>query len=695
MFSNRILRLLVHPFFIGALITAAIFLFIPPVWDQYRIRQAGSEYVLGNDLYYYEDIDFDHNSEKIQFDLNKPEIIKILLYEGSQTVSQHNIYGQPLWERFFYFGDFDRDQVKDLFILTHRNDSVFLSVLDLQSDHPFKLKDRFIEWLRPVNAGKEIPVTRPVGLFDYDKDGYGEFVFSLVTGFSVQPRNIYAYNIRKDSLLKSPGSGTSLMNPRFFDLDRDSMPEVVCESFAPGNTDSLFPYSDQYGWLMVFDHTLGFAFHPVKFDQYPCRLSVVPLEMPGGNRLAVMHDYFGNQSIVSTLGIYDENGRRLKEKKLYEYERTYAAILPCQKHKNMFYLVRDRRCHIELMDTSLQVSKAIKGPEIYDVRPVASVDADGDGTTENIFLGNESGLFYVARNDFSSFTAYHCKHDVYIRLPFASVMVKDDNRPVLHLPFSNDNVLLEYSRNPWYKLRFIFIALAYLTISGFIYLIFLLQRYRARLHYENTRKMTELQMRSIRNQIDPHFTFNILNAIGSLYTVSENREKADYLFGKYARLLRQTVLASDQAEVTLEKELEFVKNYLDLERFRLNNKFDYAVETVGGADMTLKIPRLLIHTFAENAVKYAFMPKEGNGRLTIAVARENGSHCITITDNGPGLHSARMNETAGTGKGLEIVNEMIALYYSLTKVKIQYHLDELSEHGICTGTRARIIIMHA
>ena len=157
------------------------------------------------------------------------------------------------------------------------------------------------------------------------------------------------------------------------------------------------------------------------------------------------------------------------------------------------------------------------------------------------------------------------------------------------------------------------------------------------MHFETSRRITELQMKSIKNQIDPHFTLNILNAIGSLYATSENRDTADYLFGKYARLLRQTVLTSDKVEVTLGEELEFVKNYLDLEKFRMNNKFDYGVEVEAGVDMSLPIPRMLVHTFAENAVKYAFRPMNGKGRLKISITRQPAKYYITITDNGPGL----------------------------------------------------------
>jgi LytS/YehU family sensor histidine kinase len=192
--------------------------------------------------------------------------------------------------------------------------------------------------------------------------------------------------------------------------------------------------------------------------------------------------------------------------------------------------------------------------------------------------------------------------------------------------------------------------------------------------------------------MDPHFTFNILNSIGSLYSNTENRAMADYLFGKYAKLLRQTIVTSDQPEVTLEQELDFVKNYLDIEKFRMNNKFSYTVNMDSKVDTTVSIPRMLIHTFVENAVKYAVRQVEYHATLDISGYMDNSSLNITITDNGPGLSGEQRTEVAGTGRGLAIVDEMVRLYYDMTRIRITYTIEEIIESGKCTGTRVNLII---
>ena len=318
MVSNRFLKILVHPLFIGLLITVAVFYFVPPVFSRYRIKPVENTYIHGNDFFYYEDLDYDNISEKIQFDINAINIIKILLYKGLKTISQCNLNYQPASGEYLFFGDYNNNRSKDLFVFTYRNDSVFLNILDILSDNPYKLKDRYIDTRKPGGNKFDLPYVQPVGLTDYDNDGNKEFVFNLNTGFSKQPRNIYVYNIRKDTLGKSPESGSSIDNPQFSDLNDDDIPEIVFGTNGTGNLDSLFPYSDQFTWLMALDKNLDFVFKPVQFDKYPCRLVVVPVITESGNRLYALNDYFGDDSITSTLSIFNAKGELLRKRNLFD-----------------------------------------------------------------------------------------------------------------------------------------------------------------------------------------------------------------------------------------------------------------------------------------------------------------------------------------------------------------------------------------
>jgi hypothetical protein len=688
MYTNRVLKLLLHPFFIGLVITVGLLLLTPPWFNKFRIKEISRDFLTGKDFYYYEDLNNDGYSEKILIDRNNPFVMKFILFSNNKIVSNCNLNQMATGGEYLYFGNFDENDNKELFVFTIQNDSIYLNIMDLFSENPYILRKRYLDFQRPGKGEAELAQVDVAGLYDFDADGTKELVFSINTGYRKQPRNCFLYNIRNDVLLISPESGASIIEPEIYDLTGDTVPEIIFGTIAPGNTDFSFPYSDQYSWFMALDHNLQFLFEPLRFNRHPCYLSVVPLNFDSLRRIIILNYYFGFDSIPTTLGLYTEKGKYKRHIQL-EAGKSFS-ILPGAA--GTFYLIGSNPPMIELRDTSFQVLREISSPEFYFTNPEKTIDADGDGSNEYIYKGNEAGLYYIVSNDFSSFTSINLGIELNNWKYFGSLIQTGNNPPLLYVPFEQGGISFKYAENPLYKFRNLIYTATFLFITGLLYLVYLMQRYLARMQYEAKRKMNELQLLSVKSQMDPHFTFNVLNSIGSLYSQTENRKSADYLFGKYARLLRETIIASDQTEVTLLQELDFIKNYLDIEKFRLDNNFNYSVKTDKDVDTGLKIPRMLIHTFAENAVKYAIRQVEKDARLDINIKKTNGKLYIILTDNGPGFKGIRKTDVAGTGKGLAIIDEMSRLYYEMTGVKIGYSLVEVIEDGECRGMRAEIII---
>jgi len=305
-------------------------------------------------------------------------------------------------------------------------------------------------------------------------------------------------------------------------------------------------------------------------------------------------------------------------------------------------------------------------------------------------MGNKSLI--ITQNNFKNPVSYQYEKDSGI--PFITQVLKTESKPMLYLQFNDYGSYIQFYRNPVYYFKYPFYGVLYFAVLFFITIIARIQQYRLNLKQQTEKKMASLQMKAIRNQIDPHFALNILNAIGSLYATENDREKADYIFGKYAKLIRQTVISSDQIIVTMSEELDFVRNYIDLERFRCNKSFDYIIDIDKDVDIQTKIPRMLIHTFVENSIKYGIRNKPEGGYLKIALRIKDKTCQIIIEDNGPGLDS-QTESSKGTGKGLMILNELIELYYKLEKVKITYTLQNISGSGNdVAGTRAIIKLLH-
>jgi len=689
MFSNRFIKVLFHPLLIGLVITIVIYLLTPTWFNKFTVKEIEHEYLLGNVFNYYVDLNNDGYSEKFLFDFNSLDLIKIQLFRNSRNVLQYNLNYDYAIGEFISFFDFNRDSVKELFVFGLRNDSIYLNILGLLSDDMDCIVcNRFIDILKAGIGIDESPTINIIGLTDYTGDGSDELIFCINTGFRKQPRNCYVYDIAGDKLITSTESGASVFEPRFFDLTGDKLPEIIFGTRAVGNTDVAFPYSDQFGWMMVLDHRLEFVFEPVRYEKYPCSISVIALDFQHCKRIVALKHYYGDDTIPSTLGLYNEKGKLIRETTV-ELTGNQATVLHASAGR--YYLVGGLSSHIEVRDTTLKLINTIRSPSFYSSTLLAQFDADGDGIDEYIFKGRESGLYYLVRNDFSSFTELKFGTELHWGIYFSSMKFAGADAPLLHIPQQDGGSIIKYSKNPFYSFRYLIYAGVYLAVCGILYLLYLMQSYRARIHFETTRKINELQLRSVKSQMDPHFAFNVLNSIGSLYSQTENREKADYLFGKYARMLRDTIVSADQTEISLEQELVFVRNYLDIEKFRIGDRFSYRIDVGNNVDMNLKIPRMLVHTFAENAVKYAVRQVEGEARLNLVVGKTGNKLYIKLEDNGPGLHGTKRTEVGGTGKGLAIVDEMIRLYYDLTKTKISYRLTEVMEQDNCKGTLAEII----
>ena len=118
-----------------------------------------------------------------------------------------------------------------------------------------------------------------------------------------------------------------------------------------------------------------------------------------------------------------------------------------------------------------------------------------------------------------------------------------------------------------------------------------------------------MQIRSIKGQFDPDFTFNALNAIGSMLQLEDRNIAYDYL-SKFTRLLRQLLGDSDRIYRTLEEELEFITAYLQLEKIRFEEKFEFSIQVTEGVTKQEIVPIMCIQIFVENAIRHGIMPLE-------------------------------------------------------------------------------------
>jgi LytS/YehU family sensor histidine kinase len=173
------------------------------------------------------------------------------------------------------------------------------------------------------------------------------------------------------------------------------------------------------------------------------------------------------------------------------------------------------------------------------------------------------------------------------------------------------------------------LSLALLVFGGLIYMLIrnIRQKQRANM---------QIKLQSLRAQMNPHFIFNSLNSIQHLVIKNESQQAFSYL-SKFSKLLRMILETSDKPYILLEKEVEVLKLYLELEKLRFDSQFTTYFELEDEAEWAdLKIPTLMLQPYVENAIWHGLLPKEGEKKLWIRVKVRDGYLLLEIEDNGIG-----------------------------------------------------------
>ena len=231
------------------------------------------------------------------------------------------------------------------------------------------------------------------------------------------------------------------------------------------------------------------------------------------------------------------------------------------------------------------------------------------------------------------------------------------------------------------------IALLMLTSAGVALNI---QRRKNKILMEKLRaekELNELRISSIRLKAIPHFNANVLAAI-EYYIVNRTREEAMRILGIYSDFTFKTLCDVDKASRSISEELAYVKMYLDLEKIRFLDKFNFHINVESDVNNDVQLPNMILHTYCENAIKHGIMPLKSGGLLTIKVSQRNSVVCVSVEDNGVGRETAGQNpHIHSTKQGLSILNRQIEIYNSFNREKINRQVEDLFEAGKPNGTR--------
>lgn len=228
---------------------------------------------------------------------------------------------------------------------------------------------------------------------------------------------------------------------------------------------------------------------------------------------------------------------------------------------------------------------------------------------------------------------------------------------------------------PWFKQLWFISLCIIIAISSIVYYLQLLKD-KVKLSHD----LILMRLRILRAQMNPHFVFNALSNIQQLIYLKEHNLANTYI-GTLASIMRKSLDYSNKEYITLDKELEYTISYLEIEKLRFTDKFDYTIECL--LDLkdqeTLYVPPLLIQPMVENSIKHAFKGMQHKGQLHLKIEKITDKQIqYTIKDDGCGFDP---KDVTLKDFGIGITKERIELLYKHMSTKGQFTVYSESKKG--------------
>lgn len=233
--------------------------------------------------------------------------------------------------------------------------------------------------------------------------------------------------------------------------------------------------------------------------------------------------------------------------------------------------------------------------------------------------------------------------------------------------WTNTHHFVSIDSRPFYS-QFWFIVLLALMLAFAIFLGYKFSINSSRKAAIAEARFAHLERSALQAQMNPHFIFNSLNSIQSYIAKNEN-DRANRFLAKFSRLIRAMLNHSRAQMVTLEEEIDSLRLYLDLEKMRFKEKFDFEIVLDEDLDTSdIMVPPLLIQPYLENALIHGLAQKRSKGKINLYYILDGKYLLVTVTDNGIGIEASKklnknrssMHKSVGmsiTQKRLELLDE--------------------------------------
>ncbi len=253
-------------------------------------------------------------------------------------------------------------------------------------------------------------------------------------------------------------------------------------------------------------------------------------------------------------------------------------------------------------------------------------------------------------------------------------------------------LVVNFTVNPHYTATWWFRTLIGLLISG---AVVGMMRWRVQTLDERNRldlQITDLKLRALQSQMNPHFLFNSLNSVQNYLLTNQGLEGAKYL-SKFSKLVRRIMENSNHQYLRFEQIIDTLRMYVEIESFRFNHEFAYEF-VIDNDDETLMdalLPPMLLQPYVENAIWHGLMPKDGPKHLIIKGYTDKNHIVCIIEDNGVGRQFAPRTE-GHISRGQEMTKGIFESLRQKDSNATLTMIDLYDDQQQPAGTRVEVII---
>ncbi len=240
----------------------------------------------------------------------------------------------------------------------------------------------------------------------------------------------------------------------------------------------------------------------------------------------------------------------------------------------------------------------------------------------------------------------------------------------------------------WFKTMIISLGAAALFIFITVYFQKKRNKKLETLYYE--KKIAELELQAIKAQINPHFIYNCLNSIQFLLYKKDYQETENYL-EIFAQMIRKTLHYSEKTFMPIKEEAEYLTLYLNMEKLRLKDLFDYSITISENVNENWVVPSLLIQPFVENAIKHGIAGlTDRKGNIQVSFDHTGNSLCVVIEDNGIGIGNGKQKRADSFG--VKLSQKRIETFRQLFDTYILLEIYDLYKKEERPGTQIKLYI---